>query len=482
MSGIKYQFAYDENQKIVSINDFTKDSCKSHTFKCIGCGRTLLPRALESICVRPHFYHKDIVCSSETYLHKLGKMTIKQKFDTSEEFRIKYKINKDCSLKECRLRNINCNKTNVDYEIDLKKYYNTCTLEAGVNGFIADLLLTNSSNSEIPPLLIEICVTHPCEEEKLNSGMKIIEITVSNEKDIISLSGSNVLEETPYKRRKNERSIKMIAFNRNKREQLNSDVYRYVYNPSFCDFGYYKTIRCDEAQYKIQADSALELNFVKRDKWGGFVSHNFKRISPLLWMAKNKGLRLCYLCKFYYATIHEILPICRLSKYGKPMFPQMREAEKCNRYETSNEKYDRPLIDSLHFEEVTLLPSMIKPTFRVVIAGSSSFGDINLFTQKCDYFLKSKISSHNVIVVSGTSRKTTELIYKYAENRNIGVEVHEANWGKYRQEAGLKSIQEMLEHADALIAFWDGKGKITKSLILKAKEKGIRIAIVKYGP
>ena len=163
MAEIKYQYAYDENGKLVSIDDYTKETSKLHTYCCVGCGNPLLPRAIGSKSRRAHFYHKDLVeCSGETYIHKLAKKLIKRKFDNSDKFLVAYFVTKDCSNKECRLRNVNCHKEFERAEIDLKKYYDTCSVEANINGFIADILLTNSKNPKIQPVLIEVCVTHAC--------------------------------------------------------------------------------------------------------------------------------------------------------------------------------------------------------------------------------------------------------------------------------------------------------------------------------
>ena len=72
MSEIKFQYALDENGKLVNINSLTSESRRLHTYRCIGCGNILLPRAISSLKRRPHFYHKEqIECSGETYLHKL---------------------------------------------------------------------------------------------------------------------------------------------------------------------------------------------------------------------------------------------------------------------------------------------------------------------------------------------------------------------------------------------------------------------------
>ena len=203
MAEIKYKYAYDESDKLVSIENYTKETSKLHTYHCITCGHTLLPRALGSKKRRAHFYHKDLVeCSGETYLHKLAKQLIKQTFDNSETFFVAYDITKSCNAKKCKLKNINCNEKKEIKEIDLKKYYDACAEEEKINGFVSDLLLTHSDNKKIQPILIEICVTHPCEIEKISSGMQIIEITIEKEEDIYSIVEQRCIKENSTERNK----------------------------------------------------------------------------------------------------------------------------------------------------------------------------------------------------------------------------------------------------------------------------------------
>ena len=57
-NNIKYQFALDEDGNLISINDITQENRKQHTHKCIACGNELLPRAIGSQAMSPHFYHK----------------------------------------------------------------------------------------------------------------------------------------------------------------------------------------------------------------------------------------------------------------------------------------------------------------------------------------------------------------------------------------------------------------------------------------
>lgn len=477
MAEIKYQYAYDENGKLVSIDDYTKETSKLHTYCCVGCGNPLLPRAIGSKSRRAHFYHKNLVeCSGETYIHKLAKKLIKRKFDNSDKFLVAYLVTKDCSNKECRLRNVNCHKEFERAEIDLKKYYDTCSVEANINGFIADILLTNSKNPKIQPILIEVCVTHACEEEKLNSGLKIIEIEIKKEQEVVSIIGRDILEEPmfgPYKKK----DIKFISFKRDIEELMTSEVSRFVFNPAINENGYITSINCHQAEYKLLNDSVCELNMVTTKP-----TMDLGIWLPLTWMSKNKNLRRCNLCKFYYATMYEATPICRLSrKYGKPMYPKMIDAETCRSYHTEDRGFAFGSdIDRVFIEEVTSISPQHKDTFRVIIAGSSSFENEMLFKQKCNYFLGSKLESHKIIILSGTSMQTSHLISEYAKERSLIVEPHDADWDRYGQEAGYRSNEEMLSKADALIAFWDGRGRMTKALIDSAKAKGIKVATVLY--
>lgn len=477
MADIKYQYAYNESGTLVSINDLTKETSKLHTFRCVGCGNPLLPRAIGSTARRAHFYHREIVaCSGETYVHKLAKKLLKERFDTSEEFLVSYSVTMECNNKDCRLRNIHCHKEYEKTTIDLKKYYNTCTEEVGIGGFIADLLLTNSKRPDIDPVLLEVCVTHACEDEKLASGMKIIELKVKKEQDVIEMVGREVFDELNCTSKK-EKDVQFFSFKREVEGPLSSDVIRYIFNPLLCENGYVTTIDCKKADYKLLLDSVCELNMVNTENYT-----KPERWHALEWMSKNKNLRRCNLCKFYYATMYEDSAICRLSKkYGKPMYPKMTDAESCRSYHHQDgmSMMDMEMKD-LYVEEVTTLPMSDKKVYRVIIAGSSLFDDRELFTTKCDYYLEQKMKSHNVVILSGTSMCTTQFINEYADNHSLLVEPHEADWNKYGKEAGIRSNEDMLNKADALIAFWDGKGWNTGALIRAARAKGIKVAEVRF--
>lgn len=480
MAEIKYQHAYDEDGNLVSISEYTKETSKMHVFRCIGCGNELLPRAIGSKYKKAHFYHKNLVeCSGETYIHKLGKLFIKKKFDESDQFLVSYRVSKECSAEECRLRNIYCKQEYIKLILDLKRYYDTCTEECIMDGFIADLLLTNSKKANLPPVLIEICVTHSCTEEKRNSGLRIIEVTIKKEQDLNDIFTNGVLVEKdsgPSKKNNTE----FISFKRVLKEQMVSPIYRFVFNPLQKENGYITKLDCKSANYKILKDSEIELNIVERER--PFIGYmNYGTQIPLHWMITHKNLRQCNLCKFYFQTRYEDTPICRLSKkYGKPANPRMEDAVNCRNYDIRKDVFLTSEFEKHYIEEVTSLSPDIREVYRVIIAGSSSFNDEKLFEEKCNNILSAKMKSHKVVFISGTSILISRIIVDYAAIHGIIVEEHPADWNRYGNEASYISNNEMLKYADALIAFWDGKGSKTGALIQSAKEQGIKVAVVKY--
>lgn len=475
MGELKYKYAFDEIGNIVSIEDFTKESSKLHTFKCIVCGGELRPRAIGSKHRRAHFYHKEIVsCNGETYLHKLGKLYIKQYFDNSDKFCISYEVSKTCKEHNCNLRNYNCHKEHEINQVDLKEFYDTCTIEAPIKGFVADLLLTNSKNPNIPPTLIEICVTHPCEDEKKQSELKIIEISIKTEKDIENLFSDGFLSENLNKRIGNK--IEFISFKRNIEEKLVSPISRFIYYPALSPTPFKNNIQCDIANCRIFKESIVELNIVFRKYV--FPVNDYFLVND--WLANRMNFKRCYMCKFYYATMYDANAYCRLStKYDKPQFPEMEYAENCNSYRKPEDLSYYKNSDYAILN-ITNEQANTKEEYRVIIAGSSGFDDYTLFENKCNHFLSEKIKTHNIIILSGTSYRISSIINWYSYEHNLITIPFDAEWGKYGQCAGNISNEKMINCADAVIAFWDGKSKFTKNLIDMAKSKGLPTVVVKF--
>lgn len=470
---IKYSYCIDDKDELVDIKSLSNATRHARRLYCLSCGQEMIPNLGTKKAW--YFSHKaDCACDGESYLHKLAKRVIKNKFDTEPTFLVEYEITKECSNVECKYRNYLCRKEFVPYRIDLKKYYDTCTEEASINGFVADLLLTDSKNPQKEPILIEICVTHPCNEEKIKSGLRIIEIKIGDEQDIFDVqSKKEICEWNTWSKKENY--VKFISFKKEYTTPLQIKIQRYIYIPEHNLNGFLTEVDCKNANYKLRTDSSIELNVVNKR------GHRTCEIPDmLLWMSKYNGMRRCNLCKFYYSTHYEQFPICRLSKkYGKPVHPSMDEAERCRSYREENAVFYNP--NDYFIEGVTLEPLSNKPEYKVILAACRSFNNYDLFKEKIRYYLSDIIKKYSLVVITGFSKQSDTLITRLSEELMFLKEPFKTEWDKYGQDK-RKAIDEandkMTSSADALIAFWDGKSVGIKNLIEHAKQKKIKMAVI----
>ena len=118
--------------------------------------------------------------------------------------------------------------------------------------------------------------------------------------------------------------------------------------------------------------------------------------------------------------------------------------------------------------------------FRVIIAGGRDFNDYPLLKTKCDNILADKTTTHRIIVVSGAAKGADSLGEQYAREHGYAIEQYLADWGMHGKAAGPIRNAQMANSADALIAFWDGQSKGTKSMINIAKRKGLGVRVISY--
>ena len=116
---------------------------------------------------------------------------------------------------------------------------------------------------------------------------------------------------------------------------------------------------------------------------------------------------------------------------------------------------------------------------RVIIAGGRDFNNYFMLKEKVLRKL-SRIPDEDIVVVYGEARGADALGKKLAEELNWQVASYPADWTRYGKSAGYKRNELMAEHADALIAFWDGKSKGTKHMIDLATRKGLLVQVYSY--
>lgn len=331
-STIKYHYALEETGTLISVEDVCSEDRNNHRYICLGCGAEMILKA-GKVKAR-HFAHKVNTehCGAETYLHKLAKRIIKKKFESSGKFEIEYTQTVRCSdACTCPFYNEILCKDDVNKSFDLRNFYDTCEEEKRIDEYVADILLSDSTGKYTEPVLVEIHVSHKSTEQKVKSGLKIIEIKVCNEEDINALSEGSFKENRYYW---DERNIRFFGFRREaiKLEQLSC---RYI--SKFILFESGKTFvqwrnTCREAMQHHVSKSVLELLIEPIDQNNNFQI-NVYSIGYAVAVEKGFDVRTCAMCRFHRTGEWSFAFFCCLyKKRGTPQNPEAYEAIKCPHY------------------------------------------------------------------------------------------------------------------------------------------------------
>ena len=336
-----YSYAFDESDTLINVR-YASRSC---TYYCPCCGEIMIPHMGK--VRRWHFTHKSgAKCNYETYLHKIAKLRIKKSFDEAETFQINFSPKIICNKSDCPL-NVQepCSWRELK-SFDVKKFYDTCSIEKSVGQFVGDLVLSNSNRPEYPPILIEIFVSHKSTEEKINSGYRIIEIKVTSEESIEEIVSEHSITELVYYKNEWSDSIDLVKFvnfhgesyesptEEHQRpkiqfwidEQLSFHIGRfdeYDYS-NFCLTP--NPSELSNSVFRIDADFPIHLDFA---------------FSELI--KSGIDLKYCSMCKFYRFNDFHMRNICILYKSkGTKINPYLLCANNCPHFSLKEFQYDKP--------------------------------------------------------------------------------------------------------------------------------------------
>ena len=111
---------------------------------------------------------------------------------------------------------------------------------------------------------------------------------------------------------------------------------------------------------------------------------------------------------------------------------------------------------------------------KLAIIGGRDFNDTLLFLTTVQEFPNIEV------VVSGGARGVDKLGELWANSQNIPTEIYYPDWDQYGKAAGFIRNKLIVENSDAVLAFWDGSSKGTKSSIDLAKKYNKKLTVVHY--
>jgi|TARA_R100000501_G_C2627398_1_gene121346 hypothetical protein len=122
--------------------------------------------------------------------------------------------------------------------------------------------------------------------------------------------------------------------------------------------------------------------------------------------------------------------------------------------------------------------------FKVAVVGSRHFTDYNKLSSTIQEILSHYDFEHpqhlKVEFVSGGASGADQLCETYARNNGCSIKIFHANWSLYGKKAGPLRNQEIVNYADIIIAFWDGRSRGTKSTLTIAKQLRKKTYICKF--
>lgn len=179
---IQYRYALDQHDLPVDVFGLERASVDTgYVFRCVVCGRELIAK-LGDIKAK-HFAHKSLTnnCAHESYLHQLAKKTFYSEYskclENNQPFHLVRTESVTCNHFENK-HGYTCARTENKYH-DLTKYFDRVGLEKHHKGLIADVLFQSSKTGDV--LLVEFSATHRCEEQKIGSGLRIVEYSLTDE-------------------------------------------------------------------------------------------------------------------------------------------------------------------------------------------------------------------------------------------------------------------------------------------------------------
>lgn len=191
---VQYPFAHDEQGRLVDISSIDIEHRYDHSYYCPECGQEMRPRLGKKQAHCFYHFHCE-ACESESYVHRVGKELLYERFNDPERpFLIEFYQDVRCDQWDaCPSRDKQskpvCDTLKRPKRLDLKEWYDAAEIEKelvveNAGAFRADVMLYSKANPQRAPFFLEICYKHPCSEEKIASGIKILELKVNDVRDL----------------------------------------------------------------------------------------------------------------------------------------------------------------------------------------------------------------------------------------------------------------------------------------------------------
>lgn len=118
---------------------------------------------------------------------------------------------------------------------------------------------------------------------------------------------------------------------------------------------------------------------------------------------------------------------------------------------------------------------------KIITAGGREFKNSNMFYDAINKFIADhRLEEHEFEVVSGDARGADAMGKQMAIDHKLVLHLYPAQWHRLGKRAGYDRNVQMVQNADALIAFWDGESRGTAHMIDIAKNRDLIVVVIRY--
>ena len=108
---------------------------------------------------------------------------------------------------------------------------------------------------------------------------------------------------------------------------------------------------------------------------------------------------------------------------------------------------------------------------KLAVIGSRDFKDMKVMRE-------SIASLQPSTIISGGAKGADTLAKQYAEEHGVHIIEHKPDWKQFGRGAGIIRNKTIVEDADHVLAFWDGKSRGTKHSIHHAEKQNKPLTVV----
>ena len=289
-----YLFALNQSNELIHINQVDKSI--RGKFTCLHCKNEMISR-LGEIRVH-HFAHKsERNCSYESYLHRTAKQVFLEKYSYclsyGMPFYLEQAIERECTTcEDFKYLRRKCKLASKIKRNDLTQYFEIIEVEKMHQGFIADVLLRSSKHSHV--LFIEFSVTHNCEEEKVNSGLRIIEVQLESEACLEFISERKFSLKNPILKRHNFKFAEEVAMHI-QRSKCSKSLRLFTISKD--GRANMQTLPMSRLDLELTKDNYLRIEVFKNDKGFDSLGREYIRLVKDCSLEGDQ-VKNCFACKF----------------------------------------------------------------------------------------------------------------------------------------------------------------------------------------